>query len=263
MSRHEPRLLRAIASNLILIPLQMNTLPIITTALLAAIVMPLQADDKKKAKPQPAAEKPDAGKPKTTEEKPAAEGKAELSKEQAVLKEALENHSRLKGFHVEVELKTPEGKATMSGSLGEGALSLLCTDVKGVKKKRVVAGGEFYLSADDGKTWKTGDEAEKDYTLLFNNIITAPVQMQEEIVKGAFTGQEEKLNGEDVLHLERPAKGKEAAIHFWLCKEPEMKNLIFLRKAELIVSGTDLELPATITYSKLTEPVKIEAPDAK
>ena len=241
----------------------MNPLPVFTAALLTTLVLPLQADDKKKPKPQPAAEKPAPGDPKPKEEKPTADSKAEDSKEQAVLKEALQNHSRLKGFHVEVELKTPEGKATMSGALGEGALSLLCTDVKGVKKKRVVVGGEFYLSADDGKTWKKGDDAEKDYTLLFNNIITAPVQMQEEIVKGGFTAKEEKLNGEDVLHLERPAKGKDAAIHFWLCKEPEMKNMVFLRKAELIVSGTDLELPATITYSKLTEPVKIEAPETK
>ena len=106
-------------------------------------------------------------------------------------------------------------------------------------------------------------EAEKDYTLLFNNIITAPVQLQEELLKSEFTAKEEKLGDEDVLHLEKPAKGKEAAVHFWLCKEPEMKNMIFLRKADLIVSGTDLELPATITYSKLTEPVKITAPDAK
>ena len=241
----------------------MNHPAIITAALLTTLVLPLQADDKQKPKPKPAAEKPAPGEPETAEEKPAAEGKSEDSKEQAVLKEALQNHSRLKGFHVEVELKTPEGKATMSGTLGEGALSLLCTDVKGVKKKRVVVGGEFYLSADDGKTWKKGDDAEKDYTLLFNNIITAPVQMQEEILKGDFSAKEEKLNGEEVLHLERPAKGKEAAIHFWLCKEPEMKNMVFLRKAELIVSGTDLELPATITYRKLTEPVKIEAPDTK
>ncbi len=239
----------------------MKTLPILltTVSLLTAPALPLRADDAK-PKSKPAPEK----KPESKEEKPAPEeSEVKLTKEQAALKQALENHSRLRGYHVEVELKTPEGKATLSGELGTGALSLLCTDVKGVKKRRVVVGGEFYLSTDDGKTWKKGDEAEKDYTLLFNNIITAPVQLQEELLKSEFTAKEEKLGDEDVLHLEKPAKGEEAAVHFWLCKEPEMKNMIFLRKADLIVSGTDLELPATITYSKLTEPVKITAPDAK
>ena len=46
--------------------------------------------------------------------------------------------------------------------------------------------------------------------LLFNSIITAPMKMQQEIVKGDFTAKEEAVNGETLLHLEKPAKGKEA-----------------------------------------------------
>ena len=53
----------------------MNSLPVFTAALLTALVLPLQADDKQKPKPQPAAEKTPPGEPKPTEEKPAAEGK--------------------------------------------------------------------------------------------------------------------------------------------------------------------------------------------
>lgn len=236
----------------------MKTLPI-AAALFAVLALPLTAADEKKKKP--AAEKPAAEKP-AKEEKPAAAG-GRLSKEQSALQTALENHGRLKGFHVEVVLKTPEGDATLSGSLGEGSLSLDCKDVKGAKKKRVVTGGKFFLSGDDGKTWKTGEEAEKESTLLFNNIITAPIQLQEQLVKGEFTAKEETLDGEEVLHLEKAAKGEEAAVHIWLCREPEMKNMTFLRKVEMVVSGNDLELPATITYSKLTESVKITEPEVK
>jgi hypothetical protein len=244
----------------------MKPTPLLLTALslLSILALPATAQDSK-AKKKPAAEKsaPEK-KPESKEEKPAETAEVKLTKEQSILKQALDNHSRLNGYHVDVVLKTPGGNATLTGALGNNSLSLLGTDVKGVKKKRVVTEGEFYLSEDDGKTWKKGDDAEKDATLLFNNIITAPVQMKEGIIKEAtLTMKEEKLNGEDVLHIEKPAKDKAAAVHFWICKEPEMKNMTFIRKAELVVSGTDLELLATITYSKLTEPVKIETPDAK
>lgn len=242
----------------------MKTLPILLISLsLLPLSQPLRAAEEKPAK-KPAKEKKEpAKKPAGDTEKPETAPDAGLSKAQAVLKEAFENHNRLLGFHVDVEVKTPGGKATMSGEIGQGSLSLLCTSPKGEKKKRVVAGGEFYLSTDDGKTWLRGDAADKEATLICNNIITAPDKLQEEILKGQFTVKEEKLHGEDVLHLEKPARDKEAAVHFWLCREPEMKNMVFLRKVELIISGSDMELPATITYSKLTVPVTIKAPDVK
>ena len=88
--------------------------------------------------------------------------------------------------------------------------------------------------------------------------------MAEQIYSGGeFTTKEVKVGGEDLLHVAKPAKGEEAGIEFWLCKEPEMKDMILVRKAKMVVSATDIELPATITYSKFTTPVKIEAPVEK
>lgn len=224
------------------------------------------APEKSAPKKENAADKEKDKEKETGEEKPAGEEKEtkkELTKEQTILKTALENHAKLTGFHIHAVLKTPAGDATLTGSLGQGSLSLDCTDVKGVKKKRLVAGGEFYLSEDDGKTWKSGDDADRDATLLFNNIITAPVQMQAGILEEKFTAKEEKLDGETVTHIEKPAKGESAAVHFWICKEPKLNNTPLLRKAQLAVSGDDLEIQATITYSKFTDPVEIKAPEVK
>lgn len=249
---------RVIAAPALLKSNHMKTTAFLTAALLTTALALHAADDKKKPAAKPAAEKPAA----KEEAKPEEDG-AKLTKEQSALQSALENHGRLKGFHVEGVLKTAEGNATLTGALGEGALSLDCTDVMGVKKKRLVTGGVFYLSSDGGKTWKSGDDAEKETTLLFNNIITAPLALAEKIVPGDWTAKEEKLGGEDVLHLTKPAKGKEAGMDVWLCREPEMNNMVFLRKVTLVVSGDDLELTASITYSKLTESVKITAPVEK
>lgn len=253
----------------------MKTTSVLFTAvsLLAAVAAPLSAQESK-AKKKPAAEKPAADKPAADkpapekkpagkEEKPADKEEPKMTKEQSILKQALENHSRLPGYHVDVVLKTPAGNATLTGALGTGSLFLKGTDVAGKKKTRIVSGGEFYLSEDDGKTWKKGADADKESTLLFNNIITAPMLMRDGLLKEELTAKEEKLDGEDVMHIEKPAKDKAAAVHFWICVEPSLQNSTFIRKAQLVVSGDDIELLATITYSKLGEPGEIKAPEAK
>ena len=242
----------------------MKSTAILLTAasFISLVASPVQAQESR-AKKKPAAEKTTPAKKSEEKKEPAAGEEKELTKEQSVLKTALENHARLKGFHVDAVLKTGAGNATLSGALGAGSLSLECTEVTGAKKKRVVTGGVFYLSTDDGKTWKKDDAAYKQSTLLFNNIITAPMQMADSIVKEALTAKEEKLDGEDVLHIEKPAAGKSAAVHFWICREPKLDNMTFIRKAEITVAGDDLELLATITYSKLSEPVEIKAPEEK
>ena len=99
----------------------MKTLPSLT---LTAVLLSLSAsafaapDAKKPAKKPAPADKEEPAKEEPAAEKPAAEAK--LSKEQSALQAALENHGQLKGFHVEVTLKTAEGNATMTGSLGLG-----------------------------------------------------------------------------------------------------------------------------------------------
>ncbi len=127
----------------------------------------------------------------------------------------------------------------------------------------MVADAKAILSKDDGKSWKTFGDADQTSTLMFSNIFTAPVELMEKIVKGEFTTQEEKINGEEVVHLEGVVKGKEPPKDFWLCREPEMKNMVFLRKVALTISGEDMELPAVITYSELTKPVRVTAPKQK
>lgn len=211
-----------------------------------------EEDAKPAAKTKPA---------KPTKEKEEAE---EQSDEQKALGIALENTSSLPGYHIEAVINTPAGKAILSGDLGVGSISLNCTDVKGVKKKRIVADKQFFLSDDGGKTWKTGDEAEKDITIMFSTLLTAPIQPSEDLLKETtFTSKEEKLGEETVLHIEKPAKGKSAAANYWLCKEPAMKYAVFIRKVSVTIAADDGEFPITVTYSKFDEPAEIKAPTVK
>lgn len=181
-----------------------------------------------------------------------------------LLQQALSNMAKLRGYHIEAELRTPAGKASLSGDLGAGAISLTVTEVNGTKKQRIVADGEFYLSSDAGKTWKTGDEADKESTVMLSNIITAPIKMREQLVAGGgFTVKEVEIKEEKLLHVEKPAKDVEPGMQFWLCREPKMKDLLYVRKVILTVSATDMELPVTITYTSLANPADIKPPVKK
>jgi hypothetical protein len=193
-------------------------------------------------------------------------GGEEAADGSALLKTALENTARLKGYHIEAVMETPGGKATLSGDLGEGTLSLKGTDVQGKQKLRIVADGEFYLSTDGGKTWKSGDAAEKDYTMLFSNLVTAVVNPDLKPWEGAtYTVEEVELDGEKVTKLHRAAKGKDAAGTYWVCREEEYAKALegkplFIRKAQVVVSAADMEFPMTVTYTKLGKPGEIKAP---
>lgn len=186
------------------------------------------------------------------------------TEEGRVLERALQNMSRLKGYHVEAIIKGSAGQAKMSGDLGEGALSLRITDPKGNVSQRVVVNGQFYLSKDGGKTWKTGAESEREISILFSNLLTMPLSPKGEPWKaGNFTGKEVTVNGETLLHLEKPAAGKEPAINFWICREKDLSNQIFVRRLSMVVSATDGEFPIDVTYTDLTKPVNIKAPVGK
>jgi hypothetical protein len=181
-----------------------------------------------------------------------------------VLEQALANMSRLKGYHVSAELTTPIGKAKLVGDLGVGALSIKGEDPRGNTRLRVVVDENFYLSADEGKTWKSGAEAERDKTILFSKLLTGPVDHGMKFwEKGEFKAIEEKVDGEDLLHLEKAANGKEPATHFWLVREPEMENAIFVRKASMTIAADDGDFPITVTYTKLNKPAEIKAPITK
>jgi hypothetical protein len=204
-----------------------------------------------------------AGKTDKAEEPPGGAVEKEISGAE-VLQQALSNMAKLRGYHVDAELRTPAGKASLGGDLGEGAISLTVTEVNGAKKQRIVADGEFYLSIDGGKTWKTGDEADKESTVMLSSIITAPVQMREQLVAGGgFSVKEVEIKGEKLLHVEKPAKDAEPGVQFWLCREPKLKDQVYVRKVSLTVSATDMELPVIITYTSLANPAEIKPPVKK
>lgn len=192
---------------------------------------------------------------------PAAE--AETPYPASVLENAVSSMANLSSYHVSLEITTPAGKATSEGDLGAGTLSLKGTDAAGVKKERIVVGEKFFLSVDGGKTWKTGDAADRDGTLFLSSVITGPISPDLKVWKqGTFEATEVEEGGETLLKVEKPAKGKEPALTFWLSLEKKFDNAVFVRKAAVSLDTEAGFLPVTVTYTKFDEPVEIKAPPA-
>lgn len=194
----------------------------------------------------------------------AAPAEAEKPFPVAILEQALNNMGRIGGYHVEAVIEIGGGKATLSGDLGVGTLSFKGDDGRGNKKLRILADKQFFLSTDGGATWKTGADADKQSTIFLSNIVTGPVEPSLKVwEKGEFKAEEEKVDGEDLLHVSKEAKGKEPAAHFWIVREPKLDNAVFIRKASVTIAADDGDFPITVTYTKLNEPGEIKAPVVK
>lgn len=232
----------------------MNHAPLPTVlAVLVSLAGNLPAQEKKTAT-APAPEKKEAAK---TEAKPTPEPPAKI-----ILESAIKNMATLKSYHVEAELDTKAGKATLKGDLGPGTLHFFGQDPQGVRKQRIVANQTFFLSTDEGKTWKTGEEADQDGTIFLSQVITGPVSPEIKIwTRGRFQAKEEKVGGETLLRIEKPASGKEPASIFWVSKEAGFADAFFVRKSTLTIDSEAGEFPVTVTYTKFNEPVEIKAPE--
>lgn len=182
----------------------------------------------------------------------------------AILEQALNNMARLEGYHIEAVIEAGGTKATLSGDLGVGTLSFKGDDGRGNKKLRILADKQFFLSTDGGATWKTGADADKESTIFLSRIVTGPIEPGLKIwEKGEFKTTEEKVNEEDLLHIEKPANGKEPPAHFWIVREPKLGDAVFIRKASVMIAADDGDFPITVTYTKLNEPGEIKAPEVK
>ncbi len=194
------------------------------------------------------------------------QGQAPSSRPSAneLLGQATNNMAKLGSYHVDVEITTPVGKATLVGDLGTGSLSFKGKDAKDVRKQRILTDKVFYLSLDDGKSWKSGDEADRDGTIFLSNVVTGPISPELKVwEKGMFSATKEAVNGESLLKVEKPAKGKEPAVTYWVVREPQLDNAAFIRKVQMTLSTGAGDLPVTVRYTKLNVPVEIKAPPLK
>ena len=233
------------------------TVTVIAFTLLCASLPAADEADEKKAPKQESKEK--------AADNEKEEAAADEPTEAEMIETALTNMSKLKGYHVEAVLDTPGGKATLSADLGEGSISIIGKDVKGVVKHRIAIGGKFYLSLDKGKTWKTDEEADKEVTIMFSNLLTAPSMPIKEIwEKGEFTSEDEEVKGEELVHITKAAKGKESGAEWWLAEEEALSKTfehpLFVRKAIMTVEADDITFLITATYTKLAKPPVVKAP---
>jgi len=175
-----------------------------------------------------------------------------------MLKTAVTVMSGLTGYHASGTFSAGGGKATISGDFGVGTVDMQVQGFDGKTAFRRAVKDKFFISHDSGKTWQ--EDPDKDMTSLLSIAVTSPLSATNKIwEQGDFTiVGEEKIEKEDVLHLQKSAKGEEPAMDFWLAKDARLGLII--RKANFVIAADDGEFPVVMTYSKLNEPVEITAP---
>ena len=176
-----------------------------------------------------------------------------------MLKRAVTVMSGLTGYHASGTFSAGGGKATISGAFGVGTVDMQVQGFDGKTVFRRAVKDKFFISHDTGKTWQ--EDSNKDMTSLLSIAVTSPLSATNKLWEQgdfAIVGGE-KIEKEDVVHLQRPAKGEEPAMDFWLAKDAGLGLII--RKASFVIAADDGEFPVVLTYSELNEPVEIAAPD--
>lgn len=211
-----------------------------------AMISPIRAQAVKESSKQsvPAKEKP-------AEKKPTGND---------LLKEAVTAMSKLRSYHAAGSFSIAEKKATLSGDFAVGAVDIQVLGFDGKIAFRRALNDKFWISHDSGKTWEK-DSAEQ-MTALLSVAVTSPLSVEHKIWdQGEFTiVGGEKLGDEEVLHVQKKEKAKEAAMDFWLAKDPKLGLVI--RRASFVIASDDGEFPVVMAYSELNEPVNIVDPSA-
>ncbi len=177
-----------------------------------------------------------------------------------LLKEAVIGMSKLRSYHAAGSFSIAEKKATLSGDFAVGAVDIQVLGFDGKIAFRRALNDKFWISHDSGKTWEK-DTAEQ-MTALLSVAVTSPLSVEHKIwEQGEFTiVGGEKLGDEEVLHVQKQEKAKEAAMDFWLAKDPKLGLVI--RRASFVIASDDGEFPVVMAYSELNEPVNIVDPSA-
>lgn len=177
-----------------------------------------------------------------------------------LLKEAVVAMSKLRSYHAAGSFSIAERKATLSGDFAVGAVDLQVLGFDGKIAFRRALKDKFWISHDSGKTWEV-DSAEQ-MTALLSVAVTSPLSAEHKIWEQgefAIVGGE-KIGEEEVLHIQKKEKAKEAAMDFWLAKDPKLGLVI--RRASFVIASDDGEFPVVMAYSELNEPVSIAEPSS-
>lgn len=175
-----------------------------------------------------------------------------------LLKTAVTAMSSLTSYHAAGTFSAGDRTATISGDFGVGAVDMQVLGFDGKIAFRRAVKDKFFVSHDSGKSWR--EDATKDMTSLLSLAVTSPLSAANKLwEQGEFKVLGgEKLEDEEMLHLQKSANGEEPAMDFWLAKDAKLGLVI--RRASFVISADDGDFPVVMAYTDLNRPVKIAAP---
>ncbi len=171
-----------------------------------------------------------------------------------LLDKAFQNMASLPSYEVRAEFRAGGRVATMEAAMTLDAAEIRLKGFDGVAQQRLAGRDGFWISRDDGKTWRVDPEHETAAGLL--RTLTAPVDPGFKV-----TGQhefvlagEEVVNGEKLIRVRSREATAEAPLDYWVLIS---KAGPVIRQAEVILNFGDLPALAKLTYTRLGRSVRI------
>ncbi len=222
--------------------IRLQPFPFVILSIAAFITTPAATAEDKPAAPVPESEKP---------------AEKQVSGNE-LLKTAVTAMSDLKSYHAGGTFSAGERTATISGDFGVGTVDMQVLGFDGKIAFRRGVKDKFFISHDSGKSWE--EDPAKDMTSLLSLAVTSPLNVKNKLwEQGEFeVVGGEKLDEEEVLHLQKPASDNEPAMDFWLAKDAKLGLVI--RRASFVISADDGDFPVVMAYTDLNKPAEIAAP---
>jgi len=171
-----------------------------------------------------------------------------------LVKSAFETMQKLSSYKAYADLAVGNRRARIEAEVGIGKVAISMLGFDGKRSRNIITNQEFFLSTDEGKTWKKDTEK---YGLLRYNLISGVLEPS---IKLHQQGEwkvigKETIEAVETLHLRLFAP---SLIDIWVAEDAALGS--YVRRVHVIVEGNDGELDNTVTYFDLNQPVNIVVP---
>lgn len=178
-----------------------------------------------------------------------------------ILRAAYANMAQLETYEAQAEMNAEDGrKSIMTASLAPGAVDLTLQGFDGRTERRVAYSAGFFVSSDNGKTWRR--DADRATTEGLCRTLQAPVDALAKIATDdefIFKAMD-IINDEELLRFESKAKEGEMPRAYWILMS---KAGPVVRIARLPQVFGELKTDALFSYTRLGKEVQIAQPVAE